>query len=67
MPNDVVHKPKPRTTMPYLLNKFLSRTNFHLQTMINNKAETEHKTFKLHKCLMRKCCRLEQHVRHCFK
>ena len=24
-------KPKPNTTMPYLLNNFLIRTNFHLQ------------------------------------
>ena len=59
MPNGVVPKPKPRTTMLHLLNNFLIRTNFHLQTTLNNKAETELQTFKLHKCQMRKRFRLE--------
>jgi hypothetical protein len=52
--NGVVPKPKPNTTMPNLLNNFLFRINFHLQTKLNNKAETEQQTFKLHKNQMRK-------------
>ena len=52
-------KPKPSTTMPHLLNNFLIRTNYHLQTTPNNKAKTELQTFKLHKSLMRKRFRLE--------
>jgi len=31
--------------MPLLLNNFLLRKNFHLQTIPNNKAETEEKIF----------------------
>lgn len=53
--NGVVPKPKPNTTMQHLLKNFLIRKNYHLQNTLNNKAETEHKTFKLHKCQMRTC------------
>jgi hypothetical protein len=61
--NGVVPKPKPRATRLHLLNKFLIRTNFHLPTKPNNKAETELQTFKLQKSQMRKRCRLEPQVR----
>jgi len=44
--NGIVPKPKPNTTKPVLLNNFLFRTNFHLQTTLNNKAATEEQTFK---------------------
>ena len=37
--------PKPNTTLLHLLNNFLFRTNFRLQTTINNKVETELQTF----------------------
>jgi len=57
-----VPKPKPRTTMPHLLNKFLIKKYFHLQTTPNNKAETELQTFKMHKSRMRKRFRLEARV-----
>ena len=62
LPNGIVPKPKPRATMLHLLNKFLIRTNFHLQTTLNKKAETKLQTFKLHKCQMRKRFRLEARV-----
>lgn len=62
--NGIVPKPKPKAIMPLLLNNFLIRTNIHLQTTLNNKAETELQTFKLHKCHMRKSFRLEARVRH---
>ena len=57
--NEVVPKPKPRATMPNLVNNFLIITNFHLHTTPNSKAETELQTIKLHKSQMRKRFRLE--------
>jgi len=39
--NGVVAKAQPQSTMPNLLIIFIIRTNFHLQTTLNNKTETE--------------------------
>lgn len=50
--NDVV--PKPRTPIQHLINNFLIRTNIHLQTTLNNKANTGLQTFRIHKYQKRK-------------
>ena len=77
MPNGVaapIYRGQPRftrrnfsvggTTMPNLLIKFIIRTNFLLQTTLHKQANTVELIQKLHKCPMRKSCRLEPLVSH---
>jgi len=52
-------KAQPIATMPHLLIKFIIRTNFHLSTKPNDKAETEEQTIKKYICQVQKRCRLE--------
>jgi len=47
MPNGVVAKAQPRTTMPNLLIKFIIKKNFHDKNTLNKLAETEQPTLKL--------------------
>ena len=53
LPNGVVAKAQPKTTMPHLLNKFIITKNFHSTTTLNKKLETEQLPLKLYKCRMR--------------
>ena len=52
LPNGVVAKAQPRTTLPNLLTKFIITKNFHSTTTLHKKLETERPTLKFIKCRM---------------